>query len=183
MKHLFGILLVTSLFISPANTLAGMSDVVPLIKEVVQPYRACAAHASDYAEFCPNAPSDEVCLGSIVAAIVELESGGNANNRFDESQYTPGMKESVGLMQLSTGECAEGDNLTNPKLNLTCGVRKFCQLVNKDNVIAKGKSGAAAYWSVLREPANLSGANGGIISVGKRAKIIKLVPTYYNQFQ
>lgn len=184
MKHYF--LFLPSLFIffvNPNSSLGGPADQhIPIIKEVINKHAACLVGRRDYGEFCNSDP--RVCLGALVLAIVELESGGQSGKTFDESNYQKGMKDSVGLMQLSQGECKpEGDNLKDPRSNIACGVRKLCELVKKDNVIAQGKSGGAAYWSVLREPYNLSGAKGGIISVGKKSKIIKLTKEYHAKMQ
>lgn len=135
---------------------------------------------SDAARFFPGGQPTTDGYVRLFEEMIARESGFNPNNTFPE----PGLGyNSVGLFQLSAVDFNNKyteEQLKDPYTNLKLGIDRFKTLVEKGGCIACGntgsasQSGAAAYWSVLREPA--SSVSGGHEN-GKRDEIISAVQT------
>ena len=86
---------------------------------------------------------------------------------------------SIGLMQLSDGECIlNGDprpDLTNGNNNLKCAIAMMAKLIQRDRYIdgPLWARGAAAYWSTLRRPYRFLG-----MRLGKKNWVTKYSKTY-----
>lgn len=97
----------------------------------------------------------------LISAIAREESNFDPNCEYQEPP--PLNQKSLGLMQLSTTDTAYGcdfpdeEAVKDPQKNLSCAVRIFARLVNRDGRIGGDadhrKEGAARYWSTLRVPA------------------------------
>lgn len=135
--------------------------------------------ARDKEDFCPGYSKatrhqKEVCWLRLIGALVMFESSFNPREAFQE----PDGAWSVGLMALSPGECSEAmtvKDLQNPIKNLTCGVNKMAFFISRHGFINGPKSarGAAAYWSVLRDPYVY-----GKYKLGRRRRILKITHAY-----
>jgi hypothetical protein len=114
--------------------------------------------ASDKESYCPgysqaSVLQRETCWVRLVSAIAQFESGFDTRNKFREASGAY----SVGLLQLSTGECAGAESiaaLQDPIRNLQCGTRKLAALIARDGYVTSPDNahGGAAYWSTLRRP-------------------------------
>ncbi len=134
----------------------------------------------DAAKFFPGGtPSTEGYL-RIMEEVIARESSFNPNTTYPE--LTLGYN-SVGLFQLSAVDFNykyTEEELKDPKLNIKLGVQRFKTLVQRGGCIACGNtsdpavSGAASYWSVLRESS--STASNGHVN-GKRDEIIGALQT------
>jgi hypothetical protein len=137
----------------------------------------------DIDNFCPGYRSasttqQESCLLRIISATVQKESNFNPN---DYSPEDKGLA-SVGLMQLSRGECANAmmdAALKDPIKNLTCGINKLANLV-RDGKCFSCRSGGGKYWSTLRNPYTYRTRSGRILHLGKANEIAALTRNYRN---
>jgi hypothetical protein len=137
----------------------------------------------DIDNFCPGYRSasttqQESCLLRIISAIVEKESS------FEPTTFSPEDKglPSVGLMQLSRGECANARTdsaLKDPVKNLTCGINKLANLV-RDGKCFSCRSGGGKYWSTLRTPYTYRTRRGKTLHLGKANEIAALTRNYRN---
>jgi hypothetical protein len=135
--------------------------------------------AQDKEEFCPGyskagAMEKEACWVRLVSAMVQFESRFKPDTVFLE----PDGNKSIGLLSLSPGECANAPSeaeLKVPEKNLSCGTALMAKLIARQGYIngPKGQRGAAAYWSVLREPYRAHG-----YELGKQDEIIELTKEY-----
>lgn len=124
----------------------------------------------DIAAYCPSYPrADQQQRAAfwmgLLSALTPHESNYNPRTtyteRFNDNQGRPVI--SRGLLQISI-ESANGygcgitdaQQLHDPQVNLSCGVRIIQRLVTRHGVIASTAEpwrGAAAYWSPFRKPA------------------------------
>jgi hypothetical protein len=114
--------------------------------------------AADKEAYCPgyshaSLMQRETCWVRLVSAVAQYESSFNPRNKFRETSGAY----SVGLLQLSTGECAGAESiaaLQDPIRNLECGTRKLANLIARDGFVTSPDNahGGAAYWSTLRRP-------------------------------
>jgi len=114
--------------------------------------------AADKQTYCPgysraSLAQRKICWVRLVSAVAEYESDFNPTNKYQEANGSY----SVGLLQLSTGECAGATSiagLQNPANNLRCGTRKMAALIESYGYVTSPDNlhGAAAYWSTLRRP-------------------------------
>lgn len=112
--------------------------------------------AKDTEVFCPGyaqatQSQRETCWVRLVSGVTQLESDFDPLSMYFESFGVW----SVGLMQLSAGECPNAptiENLKDPIQNLLCGTAKMATLIAQYGYITTpdGRHGAAAYWSTLR---------------------------------
>jgi len=140
---------------------------VAVIK-AVRLFRENLETARDIEDFCPGyeragRQSREICWLRLVSKVAKFESGFDIHQKYKEPM---GMI-SVGLLQLSDGECLLSRNrkpdLENPVHNLKCGVAIMARLIKRDRYIDGPiwARGAAAYWSTLRSPYNFLGLHLG----------------------
>jgi|GEM_PF-5651533 len=143
--------------------------------------------ARDLNDWCPGywEASDhhrDVCWLRLLGGLVKFESSFKPDDKFKE----PSGNWSVGLMALSPKECKNYETiglLQQPLLNLSCGIGKFADLIERDGYIAgTGKNmGAAAYWSTLRAPyKQLKPDGSGYYNLGKKNDILPFSTTYRN---
>ena len=135
--------------------------------------------ARDKETYCPGYGSAtlaerETCWVRLVSAVVQFESAFDPLNKYKESNGVY----SVGLMQLSTGECANAATLAlleDPLKNLQCGTAKLAGLIARDGYITTPDNlhGAAAYWSTLRRP-----YVSGNLHLGKALEVQKITKQY-----
>lgn len=136
--------------------------------------------ARDRDTWCPAYSSSTdaqrlTCWARLVSALVKYESNFNQNAVFDE----PGMsQDSIGLMMMSPGECANAPTAAKLKIgveNLKCGVARMAMLIARDGYVTSpdNKKGAAAYWSVLRAPHTAYG-----LKLGKKPEITAISRSY-----
>ncbi|NDF15729.1 hypothetical protein EB061_10470 [bacterium] len=128
------------------------------VHEVVTANFAKFDAARDRETFCPGYSSadssrKETCWVRLVSAVVKYESNFNPTDAYRESSG----QWSVGLLQLSPGECKNAPTmnaLKNAEQNLICGARKMADLIARYGSITTPDNthGAAAYWSTLRAP-------------------------------
>ncbi len=134
--------------------------------------------ARDVEEFCPGyaaatASQREACWLRVISAITFKESGFVVD---DEMEEDAGVL-SIGLLALTVGECGDADHedLIEPLTNLSCGVSKMAGYIGRDAYISGPNwTGAAAYWSVLRNPYSTA----RFPRLGYRAEIIELTKVY-----
>lgn len=135
--------------------------------------------AADKDSFCPGydqAPAERrvTCWVRLISAVARYESGFDPANSYQEASGNY----SVGLLQLSTGECDNAETLEllkDPVLNLVCGTRRMAALIARDGYITSPDNvhGAAAYWSVLRAP-----YTNGSLHLGRRDDVQKITTSY-----
>jgi Transglycosylase SLT domain len=135
--------------------------------------------AADRELYCPgydSAPAERrvTCWVRLISAVARYESGFDPTQSFQEASGNF----SVGLLQLSTGECPNAetlDLLKDPVQNIVCGARKMAALIERDGFITSPDSvhGAAAYWSVLRPPFGNPGQH-----LGRRDDVLKITAQY-----
>ena len=126
------------------------------VQSIVQRDLAKFEAAKDVASFCPGYASAtlaqrETCWVRLVSGVTQLESDFNPASMYFENFGVW----SVGLMQLSPGECPNAPTiaaLKDPIQNLVCGTAKMATLIAKYGYVTTpdGVHGAAAYWSTLR---------------------------------
>jgi len=105
---------------------------------------------------------------------VEYESAFDPADTYKESNGVY----SVGLMQLSNGECANAETvsaLKDPVQNLLCGTKKMADLIARYGYVTTPDNthGAAAYWSTLRAP-----YVSGSLHLGKKLEVEKITSVY-----
>jgi hypothetical protein len=135
-----------------SNTIAWTQAVQAVVRRDLAKFE----QARDLASFCPgyaqaNKAQRETCWIRLVSAVTQLESDFNPASMYFESFGVW----SVGLMQLSPGECPNAPTiatLKDPVQNLLCGTAKMATLIAKYGYVTTpdGVHGAAAYWSTLR---------------------------------
>ncbi len=136
--------------------------------------------ARDLEQFCPEYSQASkfqrnVCWLRLISAVAKFESSFNPQHRYLEPM---GMY-SIGLMQLSDGECIlNGDprpNLANASNNLKCAMAMMAKLIRRDRYIdgPLWARGAGAYWSTLRRPYIFLG-----MRLGKKNKVVKHTRAY-----
>ena len=135
--------------------------------------------AKDREDFCPGFSAAtraqrEICWLRLVSAVAKFESGFNPATLYKESNGVY----SVGLLQLSSGECSGASSvsaLKDPLKNLACGTAKMAGLIARYGYVttADNKHGAAAYWSTLRRP-----YVSGHLHLGKRTEVARLTAAY-----
>ena len=137
---------------------------------------------ADYATYCPKYSGftytqRKEFWAYLMSAMVKYESNFNTNSLYQESFSDGGGRPVIsrGLLQISIEsangyECAfrNAQELHDPYLNLSCGIRILNRWVGRDVRIA-GKvnnawKGGARYWSVLR---TTSGSYSSIVSLAK----------------
>lgn len=144
------------------------------VEKVVRENLSSFEAAKDKNDFCPgySAATERQkvnCWVTLVRATVKMES----NDRPSTSYREPMGMNSVGLLQLSKGECPNAPTdaaLKNPEANLICGTKKMAKFIKAGGRV-EGKSGAGKYWSVLRKPYSAYGMNLG--KVGQIQAITK----------
>jgi hypothetical protein len=114
--------------------------------------------AADRETYCPgysqaSLVQRETCWVRLISAVAQFESDFDPMNKYHETNGAY----SVGLLQLSTGECGIAGSVTeleDPIKNLQCGTRKMAALIARYGYITSPDNlhGAAAYWSTLRRP-------------------------------
>jgi hypothetical protein len=114
------------------------------------------------------------CWVRLISAIARYESGFDPLSSYHEASGNY----SVGLLQLSTGECDNAETLPllqDPVQNLICGTRRMAALIARDGYITSPDNvhGAAAYWSVLRAP-----YMNGTLHLGRRDEVAKITADY-----
>jgi hypothetical protein len=149
------------------------------VSGVVKANLASFEKAKDRETFCPGYASAtlaqrETCWVRMVSAVAEFESNFKPTTIYKESDGVY----SVGLLQLSTGECANAPTiaaLKDPVQNLICGTKKMAQLIARYGYVTTpdNRHGAAAYWSTLRAPYTSGG-----LHLGKRAEVAKISGVY-----
>jgi hypothetical protein len=135
--------------------------------------------AKDKETYCPGYASASLaarktCWVRLVSAVVQYESAFDPMNKYKESDG----HYSVGLMQLSTGECSNAETLgllQDPVKNLQCGTAKMAALIARDGYITTPDNvhGAAAYWSTLRRP-----YTSGNLHLGKALEVQKITKQF-----
>jgi hypothetical protein len=135
--------------------------------------------AADKDSFCPGydtAPAERrvTCWVRLISAIARYESGFDPKNSYQEASGNY----SVGLLQLSTGECDNAETLEllqDPVQNLICGTRRMAALIARDGYVTSPDNvhGAAAYWSVLRAP-----YMNGTLHLGRRDDVMGITASY-----
>jgi hypothetical protein len=135
--------------------------------------------AKDKETYCPGYGSAslaarETCWVRLVSAVVQFESAFDSLNKYKESDGNY----SVGLMQLSTGECSNAETLAllqDPVKNLQCGTAKMASLIARYGYITTPDNlhGAAAYWSTLRRP-----YVSGSLHLGKALEVQKITKQF-----
>jgi hypothetical protein len=158
---------------------ASRSSWTNTVRSIVRARFSDFQKARDVSYFCPGfikstRAEQENCFIAIVAAIAKFE----CNFRPDLSFREPDGNLSVGLLMLSPRECANAhtaEKLKNPHQNLICGTNKMAHLIARDGIISgsKGKYGAAAYWSTLRNP-----YRSGKYKLGKKDLIQKITRNF-----
>jgi hypothetical protein len=134
-----------------------------------------AAAPSDAAEWCPNFDALD-CAGRnqmwayLMSAMSHFESGHRPEVTYTEAfpDSSGNNVVSRGLLQISIESgrgyrcpLATAQDLHDPLVNLSCGIRILNRWVPQDGVIA-GRSaegrwlGAARYWSIFRHPARIA---------------------------
>lgn len=148
--------------------------------KAVRIYRDDLESARDIEEFCPgyeeaDRQSREICWLRLVSQLAKFESSFDVHQKYREPM---GMV-SVGLLQLSDGECVVAHNvkpdLENPVHNLKCGIAIMARLIKRDRYIEGPiwARGAAAYWSTLRPPYSFLS-----LHLGKKPSVIKFTKSY-----
>ncbi len=146
----------------------------------VRRFRLALDKARDIGDFCPayeKMPKHrrEICWLRLISGVAELESDFEPDKAFQE----PRGKMSIGLLQVSNGECiVDGNrnpNLEDPISNLKCGIAIMAKLINEYGRIdgPLWGQGAAAYWSTLRTPYKLFG-----LHLGKKSEVINFTKNY-----
>lgn len=141
--------------------------------------------ARDLNDWCPGyweatEHQRDVCWLRLLGGLVKFESSFKPEDKFKE----PSGNWSVGLMALSPKECKNYetvDMLQQPLLNLSCGIGKFADLIERDGYIAGPEKslGAAKYWSTLRAPYKQRKPNGdGYYNLGKKNEILVFTMPY-----
>ncbi|MGZ3653711.1 MAG: lytic transglycosylase domain-containing protein [Bdellovibrionota bacterium] len=135
--------------------------------------------AKDRESFCPGYSSASLaqrktCWVRLVSAVVEYESAFDPGDMYKESDGVY----SVGLMQLSNGECANAETvaeLKDPVQNLLCGTKKMADLIARYGYVTTPDNlhGAAAYWSTLRAPYTSNG-----LHLGKKLEVEKITNVF-----
>lgn len=136
--------------------------------------------ASDIDDFCPKYEKakqrlKEICWLRLVSGVAELESKFKPSSTFKE----PEGEISIGLMQISQGECVlhgnKSPNILDPVNNLKCAIGIMANLIKTDHYIDGPiwARGAAAYWSTLRPPYEFLG-----LYLGKKSEVIDFTKTY-----
>jgi hypothetical protein len=149
------------------------------VLSVVAQNLASFEKARDRESFCPGYGSAslarrETCWVRLVSAVVQYESAFNPATMYKESNGVY----SVGLLQLSAGECANAPTnaaLKDPIQNLLCGTKRMADLIARYGYVTSpdNKHGAAAYWSTLRAPYVVGSAH-----LGKKAEVQKISAGY-----
>ncbi len=133
----------------------------------------------------------------LVTSMAKYESNFKSATVYDESRTSKSLKGVVskGMLQLSIGSATQAayvkrgcpirkehpKDLFIPRKNLACGFAIIDQLTHRDGCIScSEKKGAAAYWSVLREPYPIKDSKTGkTIMGGKKAQVIATIKKKY----
>lgn len=158
---------------------AGTGPWTDAVASVVRSNLASFAQARDRETFCPGYAAAtlaqrETCWVRLVSAVAQFESDFNPATMYRESDGIY----SVGLLQLSVGECANAETnsaLQNPLENLLCGTLKMASLIARYGYVTTPDNvhGAAAYWSTLRAP-----YVQGSLHLGKELEVAKITAQY-----
>lgn len=153
-----------------AVTLAEVTDNMPSFER-----------AADKETYCPgyshaSLVQRKTCWIRLISAVAQFESGFDPGNKYRESNGAY----SVGLLQLSTGECPGATSvaaLQVPVNNLRCGTRKMAALIAEYGYVTSPDNthGAAAYWSTLRRP-YVSGKH----HLGKALEVRRITKNFLN---
>jgi hypothetical protein len=135
--------------------------------------------ARDIDSFCPQYESAsrrhrEICWLRLISGLAKFESSFNPVLSFKE----PNGGTSVGLLQVSNGECvlvSGPPDLRNPVANIKCGIAIMAKLINEDHEIdgPPWARGASAYWSTLRPAYQFLG-----MLLGKKSHVMTLTGNY-----
>lgn len=170
---------------SVANSIAWTQTVLTIIRARMSDFEA----ARDVESFCPDyagasRAQREVCWLRLIGGVVEFESSFQPS---EKPFYEGNGIYSVGLLALSTGECANAptqEQLMDPVKNLICGVNKMASLIARGRAIYNPEhDGASAYWSTLRPPHRVYDEDRERwLNLGKRNEIIQRT-RLYRQFR
>lgn len=149
---------------------------------------------SDVSSWCPKYKSinDEKKLdfwSTLLTIMAKYESSYKPAMSYDESQTDRNLQGvvSMGLLQISFKSSQakpylnrgcpikENKDLIDPSKNLACGIAILGHLMKRDGCLScSKKSGAGAYWSVLRSPYTVTNrTTGRTMKIGKKEVIKK----------
>lgn len=127
---------------------------------------------------------------SLLSVMAKFESNYNTRTAYDEGQTDRNLTGviSTGLLQISLNSsqarpyrergCAieKQSDLIDPAKNLACGAAIMGHLMKRDKCLTcDKKSGAGAYWSVMREPYTVRNSRTGRrMRIGKKPEVITL---------
>jgi hypothetical protein len=140
--------------------------------------RATFESARDLEDFCPGYAGatpfqKDTCWLRLFSAMARFESELKPAATYLEATGTT----SVGLLMMNPAHCLVAntlEKLQDPVLNIRCALHRFDVLAARDGWISgPGNSGAAAYWSVLRDPYQV-----GALYLGRKPHIQLFTRSY-----